>query len=362
MASQDYALDVQADALRLVLHPPGKPPRFLQKELPAGAISDPEVLSAQIRQFLKENKIPPRRCILIPPRQQPLTDLTISTLPRELALGALLTEESACLVVPDGAHFQAALFHNGTLKMGRALEDSQALTQILHIYHFSNPDIPAPTVYLPASFPGVPAGDWEIRPLEGLLPEGIPAEAAAAFGGLRAAKSGAVPGKRDFHPKKWVIALGSALAVLLFLYTGIYRPLAARNTALAELAQQQILADQLEARLEASNGLQEAYLRTGGGILTEAELSMADRIEILDLVEEIIFPRATVTEFTLSGNSLTLHLTGIPLQDAGALVSQLNQNPLIAQAQLHSAEADSGQSSNIFLRITLSDSNKEGQP
>lgn len=361
MASQSFSLDIQADALRLVQHSPGKQPRFFQKELPAGTISLPEALTSQICQFLKEHKIPLRRCVLIPPRQQ-LADLKHAgwaVLPRELALGVLPAADSACMVVPEGAHFQALIFHNQNIKMGRAVEDFQALTQILHIYHFSNPDIPAPVVYLPNGFPGTPAGDWEIHPLESLLPEGIPAEAAAAFGGLRAAEAGAIPGKKVFP---WMTVLGSALAILLFLYAGICQPLAERKEALEQLARQQILADQLEVRLADYDDLRKAYLRTGGGILTEAELTMADRNAILDLVETVIFPRASVREFTLSGNALTLHLTGIPLQDAGALVSELNQNPLVSQAQLHSAEADSGESSNIFLRITLSDAGKEAEP
>lgn len=364
MASQNFALDIQADALRLVQHSPGKPPRFSQKELPAGTISHPEALASRIRQFLKEHKIPLRRCVLIPPRQQ-LADLNntgltpAGILPRELAYEALPAADSACLVVPEGAHFQALVFHNQNIKMGRAVEDFQALTQILHIYHFSNPDIPAPVVYLPNGFPGTPAGDWEVHPLESLLPEGIPAEAAAAFGGLRAAEAGAIPGKKVFP---WMTVLGSALAILLFLYAGICQPLTERKEALEQLARQQILADQLEVRLADYDDLRKAYLRTGGGILTEAELTMADRNAILDLVETVIFPRASVTEFTLSGNALTLHLTGIPLQDAGALVSELNQHPLVAQAQLHSAEADSGESSKIFLRITLSDAGKEAEP
>ena len=371
MASEIFALDIQADSLRLVLHPPGKPPRFYQKALAHRAISDPEGLSAAIRRFLKENKISRRRCVLVLPRQwgpeefRPVLKkaglVPLRACSQEAAYASLISD-SACLVVPEGSGFQAYFFRDGTLQLNRAVEDPQALTQILHIFRFSNPDTPISTVYLPREFPGSPAGDWEIRPLENLLPEGFPAEAAAALGALGAGPDNAYIFPSDLGPKQLGKIAGLALAIALFLYSGVFRPLAQRKTALEALAQQQSLADQLEARLEGYDELSAEYLRTGGGLLTDAELALADRNATLDLVASVIFPRASVTEFTLSGNSLTLHLTEISLQDAGALVSELKGHPLITEAQLHSVEAVSGENSNILLRITLKDSIKEGEP
>lgn len=371
MASEIFALDIQADALRLVLQPPGKPPRFYKKELPERAISDPEGLSATIRQFLRENKISRRRCVLVLPRQwgpeeiRPLLKKAglapVRAYSKEAAYASLVTD-SACLVVPEEGGFQAYFFCGGALQRSRAVDGPRALNQFLQISRFSNPELPISGVYLPGDFPGAPAGDPDIHSLEDLLPRGLPAEAAAAGGALGAGPESAYSYPSDFGPKQLVKTAGLALAASLFLYSGVFQPLAERRAALDLLARQQALADQLEARLEGYDGLSADYLRTGGGILTDAELALADRNAILELAATVISPRASVTELTLSGNSLTLHLTDISLQAAGALVSELKRHPLITDAQLHSAEAASGESSNIFLRITLADALKEAEP
>ena len=368
MASQLPILDFQADSVRLVL---GSPPRFYRISLSS---ADPEETAPLIRSFLRAHKLSVRQCALILSRQhctnpEPFRAMLrkagitpILALSREDAYGALLGgQESACLVVPEDGRFQAVFFHQNKFQMGRAVDSAPALTQILQIYRFSHPDAPVNRIFLPQSLRWDLPEDISCSPLESLLPEGIPAEGAAAYGlaSQPDIPESAIPLKSKPNPRQIAIAALCALVAVLFLYAGIAKPIAERNRAREALAQQQILAAQLESRLEGYDILADAYLRTGGGILTDSEQSLPDPTALLELVAQLVFPKANVTEFTLSGGTLTLHLTGISLQEAGSLVSELKGHPLISQAQLHSAE--SGESSNIFLRITLAESGQEGK-
>lgn len=370
MASQLPILDFQADFIRLVL---ASPPRFYR--IPPDP-ADPEKTAAGIRSFLRIHKLSFRRCGLILSRQhcanpEPFRAILrragiqpLFALAREDAYCALLDGQgSACLVVPEDGRLQAVFVHQGKFQMSRTVDSAPALTQILQIYRFSHPEAPVNRIFLPQTM------DWDLPqeftclPLESLLPEGIPAEGAAAYG--RASNPGipdaAIPLKAKPDPRQIGRAAICALAALLFLYVGTAKPILERNRAKEDLTRQQILATQLESRLEGHAALADAYLRTGGGILTEAEQAMADPAALLETVAQLVFPKANVTEFTLSGGTLTLHLTGISLQDAGSLVSELKGHPLISQAQLHSAESGTGENSNIFLRITLVESGQEGE-
>lgn len=411
MASHIPVLDIQEDSLRLVLSQPGTPSRFYRRVLPSGLMQQGRILNTdglagEIRRFFRESGIPLGKCILILPREivtirqgagQLPSDSTpyefasaegftaavrredldglrkvlgragispVCALPREAACQALVPrQESVCLVLPEADRWQALFFREGQLRMARSLDGPQALKQILLIFQFSNPDSPRPLVYLPHEEVWQLGGDWDVRPLEGLLPDALPPEGAAPAGGAlwEKTRKGAFRFRKSLHPRHISLALGLILAAALFVYGGIYKPLDAWNRAISELTQQQTLAAQLDARLSGYDALSERYLRTGGGILTEAELAMVDRNALLELVEQVICPRAKVTEFTLSGSTLTLHLTEISLQEAGILVAELQEYALIDQAQLHSAEADGQETSNIFLRITLTDAGKEGE-
>lgn len=371
MASRIPILDIQEDSLRLLwkgscyTHRKSKTTPCTQ-----GRIADPDGLATEIRRLFRENKIPLRRVSLMLPRQQTAADFRpllkkaglspAWAIPKDLALRALLPErESACLLIPEENHFQAVFFHRGACLLSRRVDDPQALTQILQIYRFSNPDAPISRIYLPRKLTLQLGDGWEVLPLEDLLPEGIPPEAVAVFGGSRVPETDTISFPPDLSPRQIALGIGFGAALLLFLCVGIFRPLHQRKLAREELARQQTLAQQLDDRLEEYAELYDAYLRTGGGVLTDSELSLADRVAVLDLTDQVICPRANVTEFTLSGNSLTLHLTGISLENAGALVSELSRHPLVSQAQLHSVEADSGKASSIYLRITLEDAGKE---
>lgn len=368
MASQLPILDFQADSIRLVL---GSPPQFYRIPLDSAG---PEETAAGIRSFLRLHKLTFRRCGLILSRQA-CTDpehfratlrkagcSPLFALPREDAYGALLDDQaSACLVVPEDGRFQAVFLHRGKLQMGRAVDSAAALTQILQIYRFSHPEVPVDRVFLPQTMDWNLPKDFTCLPLESLLPEGIPAEGAAAYGWLchPGIPDGVIPLKAKPNSRKIRSAVLCALAALLFLYCGVVTPILEQNRAKDDLTRQQILAVQLDTRLEGYEALADAYLRTGGSILTESEQAMHSPTALLEMVAQLVFPNANVTEFTLSGGTLTLHLTDISLQDAGSLVSELKSHSLVSQAQLHSAE--SGENSNIFLRITLEESVQEGE-
>ena len=293
-------------------------------------------------------------------------------LPREAAWESLLASRGITdpvgILQQSDDRWLADIFAEGRFVMGRVLDAESEilreaqLRQALNLYHLSADRPPVARLYLPRSSPiREDFSGPDVCPLEALLPEGAPPLCGPAAGAALYETGGIAFGRKTprIGPKQLVSGLALLLGGLLLIHFGFRLPLTEKVRALDALSKQQALLAQLEVRLEDYDILCAEYLRYGSGLMNDNEKALADRGEILSLVEQVIGAKATLTEFTLSGNSLTLHLSGLPLQDAGALVSTLNSHPLVTLAQIHSAEAASEGNAQILLRITLRDAGKE---
>lgn len=86
---------------------------------------------------------------------------------------------------------------------------------------------------------------------------------------------------------------------------------------------------ELEAYIENLEDFSEVYAHYTYQGLTGEELSYINRPEVLTLLEEVIFPKVEVSSFDLSGNQLTLSVTGAALEDINLLVQQLEMHELV---------------------------------
>ena len=160
--------------------------------------------------------------------------------------------------------------------------------------------------------------------------------------------------KSGFSPRK-IITLLLLLLVFGALFTkfGILDPLDRRNAAYRELARKQETLSALNTRLTGYRELERQHGRYSCSWLTSLENSLVNPMEVLALVEEKILPVAVVEDLALNSNVLTMHIHGITLEQAGALVTNLEQSPLVICATVHQAVSDTAREASIFLSILL---------
>ena len=105
---------------------------------------------------------------------------------------------------------------------------------------------------------------------------------------------------------------------------------------LAEVAAAQRQVAELRAQLDAGyeelagfDELNELYAHYTYSGMTQEELTRTDRAEVLDLIQRVVIPRVELGEWSLTGNQLSLSVTGVSLQDINLLVQELEEDGLV---------------------------------
>lgn len=137
------------------------------------------------------------------------------------------------------------------------------------------------------------------------------------------------------------LALVLAVAVGLFCKFAVIDRLAAANRAeaAAQAAVRQL--ETLQAANADYNEVLEEYARAFSLDPTaDGTVQAADCLEVLALVEGQLMPGAGVAAFSYTANVLSVQLTGITLNGASALLAGLYQNPMVANVELSTADAE----------------------
>ena len=80
---------------------------------------------------------------------------------------------------------------------------------------------------------------------------------------------------------------------------------------------------------------------------------MLSRMDVLKLVEERIVPRCTVENLAVNNNVLTMNIHGLTLEQASAMVKNLEKSPMVESALVYSAVAEEAAEASIFLSINM---------
>lgn len=82
------------------------------------------------------------------------------------------------------------------------------------------------------------------------------------------------------------------------------------------------------------------YNRYSFGAMTEEEQAVADRGEVLDLIEKYLIPAAQIESASLGGNALSVQLSGVTLQEAAGLLRTLEEDERVAGVTVYTAEKE----------------------
>lgn len=133
--------------------------------------------------------------------------------------------------------------------------------------------------------------------------------------------------KTTIDPAKWipgvVIVLIVAALIGKFAVADRYAKLSKAESALA--ARKQTLEDTRAAYADFSE-VQEQYNRY---TYTGFDRSIADRLDVLDLLEKYVYPVCEVQSVAISGKGVNLSVTDLSLSEASALKESLEKEPLV---------------------------------
>lgn len=155
-----------------------------------------------------------------------------------------------------------------------------------------------------------------------------------------------------------------ALAVVLF---GKY----AVADRLAKVSQEQQVLAGLTAQVQTLekatvdyDAVQEEYGRYSVGWMTDEEKAAVDRVEMLDLIEAELIPAATVQQFSITDNVLSLSLAGVTLEDTSRIVQRLYTWPQVTGVSVYTASTQQQQAAEeatVSMVVTLARAEEGGE-
>lgn len=168
-------------------------------------------------------------------------------------------------------------------------------------------------------------------------------------GGIKSRRQ--MPTKRTINlavvgEKKMRFGLAIPAIILILLAAAAFSKfLVIDRLAEVTAAQQQVadLRNRLDrgyAELADYDDLAELYAHYTYSGFTNEELNRTDRADVLKLIRNMILPYAEVNSWSVTGNQLTVEMTGDSLQQINLIVQQLEQQPLVDFCTVNTANTD----------------------
>ena len=143
---------------------------------------------------------------------------------------------------------------------------------------------------------------------------------------------------------RWGVALPALalvlVAVVLFGKFMVFDRLAEVAAVEAEVAAVQARIDESKANIEKYGHLNDVYAHYTYSGMTEEELNRVDRMQVLDLLERVVFPRTPAEQWQLNGNRLTLTIEGLTLQEINLTAQALLEDDLVSYCEVNTATTD----------------------
>ena len=153
-------------------------------------------------------------------------------------------------------------------------------------------------------------------------------------------KRGRMPVKTSINlalidEKKINLGIAIPAIILIILLAGVfskymvYDRLMEMSQAEGEVVSLRSQYDKLLSAAEDMTGVEETYAHYTTSGMTADELSMVDRVKVLELVESVLPSKKSAKSWNVSGNILTIEVTESTLSQQNALAAKIEESPIV---------------------------------
>ena len=130
-------------------------------------------------------------------------------------------------------------------------------------------------------------------------------------------------------------------------------------TITPEEAAGEALTASVMARLGEYPAVLEEYTRLAP---TERERAVTDRMDVLDLIDEVIRPAAHISQVTIQDQQVLVEFSGVTLVETADIVSRLEASPLVARTTVDTAASEEDRATvDVDMLIELSGGEEAAQ-
>ena len=144
----------------------------------------------------------------------------------------------------------------------------------------------------------------------------------------------------SFNVKKLIPVIGVIVVIAAVgVKFGFLDQLDKKTRKYNELADRQSIFASFEAALSDYNKTEEEYGKYSYGWMAEEETAIVDREQIMELLEETVQSRAGIKSIAINSNAVTLNLHGLTLEQAGTIVAELEESPIVNSAAIQNIKS-----------------------
>ena len=107
-----------------------------------------------------------------------------------------------------------------------------------------------------------------------------------------------------------------------------------------EVASLQSQIDAEQAAIDEMGDIAIQYAHYTWSGMTEEERSLADRMEAVALIKKYVLKKARVGSYSISGNEISLPITGVTFNEVGNIVNNLESDPRVEHCEVVAAASD----------------------
>ncbi len=133
-----------------------------------------------------------------------------------------------------------------------------------------------------------------------------------------------------------LIVVGASLLSKFFVVDRIMEVYALQG----EVAGLQSQIDTEKAQIEEMGDIATQYAHYTWSGMTEEERHLSDRMDAVKLIDKYVRSEAIVGSYSISGNEISLPITGVTFSEIGYIVGRLEDDPLVDHCEVLAASSD----------------------
>lgn len=158
----------------------------------------------------------------------------------------------------------------------------------------------------------------------------------------------------SINPKR-IIPVAVVLVILggFFIKFGILDLVQKKIYAYNKLQEKQSQLSLAQSNIKDFDKVSNLFGRYSYGWMTDEEVNLVNRLLVIGLVDSKISKVASVDNYSIDGNALTVNVHGITLDEAGEVVRDLETSDLVKSAIVYNAVAEEAEEATIYMSIML---------
>lgn len=164
-----------------------------------------------------------------------------------------------------------------------------------------------------------------------------------------------VPKKESYLSTRKGITTAAVGAVIVFAlaFLLIVRPIISLANANARVEDLTAKLDAVNSQIAANAEKEDEYAHYTYAGLTQEEMNMVDRVQVMKLVQDALIKGGVAKAWTLSENMMTFDVTGASLSELNQIAAALEQEPIVERCVINTANKGGDDTANVAVSFVI---------